>query len=133
MLLSPWPLAFLIGIVLGVIYVAQGKAIDSKDFQLAAGVATIVIDISCLIGAIGIAKIYAKPISKRQKGENNEAPEIPSRYQAHFSSEQESNSVPRSDRQDVTGQLPPSSRRDDGIQELQRTQGGAAYRGVQGR
>lgn len=117
-LIAPWPLAFLIGMMLGAMILAQGKSVAGRDFQLTAGFLEFGIVVFCLILAIGIAKVYAQPIRKRQDSESDEVPEIPRHYDEHFSSEPEGGSASRSDRQDVTDRPQRSPmQQDDRIQE----------------
>jgi hypothetical protein len=105
-LLLPWPVALLAGMVLGAIFLAQGKPIDSKDFQLAAQLLGVAIVVLCLLSAIGIAIATAKPIRKHPSKEEQEL-DLPRRYRDHFQADEEE-PAPRSNREDVTGQPPKS-------------------------
>lgn len=113
-LLTPWPLAFVVGMVLGAIFMAQGKEVDSPEFKQTARVLGVIIVVACFILAIGIAKVYAKPIRKERYGENDDAPQIPRHYGERFAAEQEGNSA----RPDALDRPPRSStQQEDRIQE----------------
>lgn len=64
LLMAPFPLSFLVGIVLGAVFVALGKKVDAgdKDFLLAAQIAGFAVVAICLIAAIAVALIFSQPI-----------------------------------------------------------------------
>jgi hypothetical protein len=113
-LLLPFPLAFLAGIVLGAIFVVQGQDVQGKDLELVTRGVGRAIVVLCFLTAIGIAVAYAQPVRKHRADEDIEEVDVPEHYHEHFQAEEESRPRPRLDGPEVTDEPPrPSARPED--------------------
>jgi hypothetical protein len=65
LLALPLPLAFGIGLVYGVMMGARNQPIDPKALQAKFAPIELGIDIACLLGAVIIAAVTAKPVGRR--------------------------------------------------------------------
>jgi hypothetical protein len=83
-LLLPWPSALVVGGVLGGIFAAQGKSVDSPEFKNAVQIASIAVIALWLIVAIAIAAFTAKPIRKSSSKKGPVGVDIPDEYGDHF-------------------------------------------------
>lgn len=97
LLIMPFPLSFLVGIVLGVILVATGK--DTKDQTITPiiNIIEIAIVALCFFAAIGVAVFFAEPI-RRKRPQDIEAA-VPDNYDERFQAKEREDS----NSQDITG------------------------------
>jgi hypothetical protein len=111
LLILPFPLGFLLGMVLGAIFLAMGKEIGGKDFTLAAQIVGFVVVVICFLAAIVVAMIFAQPIRKYRPEPIETA--LPDDYGDRFQAREHE----ASESQDITGGTPsPSAPPDDRIQ-----------------
>ncbi len=109
LLVTPFPLGFLVGMVLGAIFLANGKEVGGREFTTAAQIIGVVIIALCLCTAIGVAIFFAEPIRKKHSEEAVEA--LPDDYDERF----ETRTRGDSESQDITDaptrpSLPPDDR-----------------------
>jgi hypothetical protein len=64
LLIAPFPLSFLVGMVLGAIFLAMGKDVAHEDFKSAAQIAGFAVVAICFFTAIVVAIVFAQPIRK---------------------------------------------------------------------
>ncbi len=111
LLVMPFPLSFLIGMVLGAIFLSTGKDVEGQDFRSAAFIAEFSIVAVCFIAAIGVATVFAEPIRKKRSEHEDVA--IPDDYDERF----QARSRDITGNQDITGGTsPPTTPPDDRIQ-----------------
>jgi hypothetical protein len=111
LLVIPFPLSFLLGMVLGGVFLAMGKDIEGQEFKSMAQILELGIVALCFIAAIGVAMFYAEPIRKKQS-EHIDAV-IPDNYEERF----QASGREDSDSPNITGgSSRPSSPPDDRIQ-----------------
>lgn len=82
LLIMPFPMSFIAGMVLGAVFMALGKSIDGQEFKSAAmilGFATVAL---CFFSAIGVAFFLAEPIRKERPPQEDLA--IPADYDERF-------------------------------------------------
>ena len=97
LLIMPFPLSFLVGMVLGGVFVAMGKSVDDQEFRSAASILGFAIVAICFLSAIGIAMFLAEPIRKNRPGQEDLA--IPADYDERF----QVRPLDSSKSQDITG------------------------------
>jgi hypothetical protein len=82
LLIAPLPLGFLAGMVLGSMMLVQGDRASVERFESTATAVGIAIPVICLVAALVIAAVYAKPVEKRRpryedEGEYDDRPRPP--------------------------------------------------------
>lgn len=119
--LLPLPLNFLAVVMLGVYETVQGTTAVSQDALKGPALILNVVGIGvCLLVAFVIAVVYAQPVRKRRRDEEDEEVEgrASEHYREHFQAEEEDRPNPQASNSDVTEQPPrPPRGPDDRIRD----------------